>query len=32
MEAVFKAFGIALGEAVTIVPGRDDVPSTKGLF
>ena len=32
MEAVFKAFGIALGEAVTIVPGREDVPSTKGLF
>ncbi len=32
MEAVFKAFGIALGEAVTIVPGREDVPSTKGIF
>ena len=30
MEAVFKAFGIALGEASTIVEGREDIPSTKG--
>lgn len=29
-EAVFKAFGVALGESVALVPGRDDVPSTKG--
>jgi len=31
-EAVFKAFGKALGEAVAIVPGREGVPSTKGVF
>ena len=29
-EAIFKAFGVALGEALSLVPGRDDVPSTKG--
>ncbi|MDV0441537.1 imidazoleglycerol-phosphate dehydratase HisB [Methanorbis furvi] len=29
-EAIFKAFGVALGESLAIVPGRDDVPSTKG--
>jgi len=28
-EAVFKAFGVALGENVALVPGRNDVPSTK---
>ena len=31
-EAVFKAFGRALGEAVATVPGERDVPSTKGVF
>jgi imidazoleglycerol-phosphate dehydratase len=31
-EAVFKAFGRALGEAVAVVPGETDVPSTKGVF
>ena len=31
-EAVFKAFGRALGEAVAIVPGEKGVPSTKGVF
>ncbi|MDV0442980.1 imidazoleglycerol-phosphate dehydratase HisB [Methanorbis rubei] len=29
-EAIFKAFGVALGESLAVVPGRDDVPSTKG--
>lgn len=29
-EAVFKAFGIALAQAVSLVEGRLDVPSTKG--
>ncbi len=29
-EAIFKAFGIALGEALTIRPGNTAVPSTKG--
>jgi imidazoleglycerol-phosphate dehydratase len=32
MEAVFKAFGIALGEASKIVEGREDIPSTKGIL
>ncbi|MDD1706209.1 MAG: imidazoleglycerol-phosphate dehydratase HisB [Methanoregulaceae archaeon] len=32
MEAVFKAFGIALGEASKIVKGREDIPSTKGIL
>jgi len=31
-EALFKAFGIALGEAVSLRPGRTDIPSTKGTF
>ena len=31
-EAVFKAFGIALGNATSIKTGRIDVPSTKGTF
>ena len=31
-EAVFKAFGRALGEAVAMVPGEGGVPSTKGVF
>ncbi|HMA04362.1 MAG TPA: imidazoleglycerol-phosphate dehydratase HisB [Methanomicrobiales archaeon] len=31
-EAVFKAFGRALGEAVATVPGEEGVPSTKGVF
>ncbi len=30
-EAVFKAFGIALGEALSL-SGRKDIPSTKGTF
>jgi len=29
-EAIFKAFGVALGKSVALVPGCDDVPSTKG--
>lgn len=29
-EAIFKAFGITLGKALTIKPGCTDVPSTKG--
>jgi len=32
MEAVFKAFGIALHDAVSIVAGREDIPSTKGIL
>ena len=31
-EAVYKAFGRALGEAVALVPGTEGVPSTKGTF
>jgi imidazoleglycerol phosphate dehydratase HisB len=31
-EAVFKAFGRALGQAVALVPGETGVPSTKGVF
>ena len=31
-EAVFKAFGRALGEAVAVIPGEQGVPSTKGVF
>jgi len=31
-EAVFKAFGIALAQAVSIVEGRQDIPSTKGVL
>lgn len=29
-EAIFKAFGIALNQAMTTVPGSDQIPSTKG--
>jgi imidazoleglycerol-phosphate dehydratase len=32
IEAVFKAFGIALRNAVARETGSDDVPSTKGMF
>ncbi len=32
IEAVFKAFGLALSRAVALVPGREDVPSTKGVL
>jgi imidazoleglycerol phosphate dehydratase HisB len=31
-EALFKAFGIALGEAVALREGRSDIPSTKGVL
>ena len=31
-EAIFMAFGRALGEAVAEVPGEEGVPSTKGIF
>jgi imidazoleglycerol phosphate dehydratase HisB len=31
-EAVFKAFGRALQEAVAMIPGERGVPSTKGVF
>ena len=31
-EAVFKAFGIALGEATTVQKGKKDIPSTKGVL
>jgi imidazoleglycerol phosphate dehydratase HisB len=31
-EALFKAFGIALGEAVAIRQGRIDIPSIKGVL
>jgi imidazoleglycerol-phosphate dehydratase len=31
-EAVFKAFGRALSEAVSLIPGESGVPSTKGTF
>jgi imidazoleglycerol-phosphate dehydratase len=31
-EAVFKAFGRALGEAAALLPGENGVPSTKGIF
>ncbi|MHC1626166.1 MAG: imidazoleglycerol-phosphate dehydratase HisB [Methanoculleaceae archaeon] len=29
-ESIFKAFGVALREAVTPVPGEESIPSTKG--
>ncbi len=29
-EAIFKSFGVALGESLGLIPGRSDVPSTKG--
>jgi imidazoleglycerol phosphate dehydratase HisB len=31
-EAVFKAFGIALGEALSFRPGEKGIPSTKGVL
>lgn len=31
-EAVFKAFGLALGEALRLRPGKKGVPSTKGVL
>jgi imidazoleglycerol-phosphate dehydratase len=32
LEAVFKAFGIALDQATQIEPRRKDIPSTKGVL
>lgn len=32
LEAVFKAFGRALREAVSIEPGSEEIPSTKGVL
>jgi imidazoleglycerol-phosphate dehydratase len=32
LEAVFKAFGIVLSEACSLVPGDQDIPSTKGVL
>ena len=32
LEAVFKAFGIALDQATQIDPRRKDIPSTKGIL
>jgi imidazoleglycerol-phosphate dehydratase len=32
LEAVFKAFGLALSRAAAIVPGRADIPSSKGVL
>lgn len=32
VEALFKAFGIALGDAVTVREGSTEIPSTKGLL
>ncbi|MEW5866810.1 MAG: imidazoleglycerol-phosphate dehydratase HisB [Bacillota bacterium] len=32
VEAVFKAFGRVLGEAVSLDPGRPGIPSTKGIL
>ena len=32
LEAVFKAFGVALDEATQIDPRRKDIPSTKGII
>ncbi len=31
-EAIFKALGRALAMAVTIIPGSNDIPSTKGVI
>ena len=32
LEAIFKAFGIALDQATQIEPRRKDIPSTKGIL
>jgi imidazoleglycerol-phosphate dehydratase len=32
LEALFKAFGRALGEAMAVRPGAADIPSTKGVL
>jgi imidazoleglycerol-phosphate dehydratase len=32
IEACFKAFGRILGEATAQIPGRTDIPSTKGIL
>ena len=32
LEAVFKGFGIVLSEASSLVAGRNDIPSTKGIL
>lgn len=32
LEAIFKGFGLALRDAVTVDPRRRDVPSTKGVL
>jgi imidazoleglycerol-phosphate dehydratase len=32
LEAVFKAFGLAISQAVALVPGRTDIPSSKGVL
>jgi imidazoleglycerol-phosphate dehydratase len=32
LEAAFKAFGVALSRAVNLVPGRSDIPSSKGVL
>ena len=31
-EALFKTFGVALGMAADVIPGRTDIPSTKGII
>lgn len=31
-EAIFKAFGIALGDALSMPGGTQEIPSTKGVF
>lgn len=31
-EALFKTFGVALGMASEVTPGRTDIPSTKGII
>ena len=32
LEAVFKAFGVALDQATQVDPRRKDIPSTKGII
>ena len=32
LEAVFKAFGVALDQATQVDPRRRDIPSTKGVI